>query len=99
MEEPRNKRRRYEIEDVNELLERNIELASHIHVDPEKCVEPVILGWLRNYDHCTSGQPLSLYYALMTTIAHVRWKVLSCSGIRWHDMLMSTLSYSDTLVR
>lgn len=71
MDTSKSKRRRYDIEDVNELLERNIELASHIHVEPDKCVHPDVLKWLRNYDHLTNGQPLSLYYALMTTSAHL----------------------------
>ena len=71
MESSKNKRRKYDIEEVNELLEKNIELASHIHLDIEKCVHPVVLEWLRNYDDLTSGQPLSLYYSLMSTIAHL----------------------------
>jgi hypothetical protein len=71
MESSKNKRRKYDIEDINELLEKNIELASHIHVDIENCVHPIVLQWLRNYDDLTSGQPLSLYYSLMSTIAHL----------------------------
>ena len=71
MSSDKTKRRKHDIEDVNELLEANIETASHIHVDAECCVNPTVLEWLHNYDHVTSGQPLSLYYSLMTTIAHL----------------------------
>ena len=71
MEYYKNKRRKYDIEDVNELLEKNIELASRIHVDIEKCVHPTVLEWLRNDDDLTSGQPLSLYFSIMSTIAHL----------------------------
>ena len=45
------KRRKYDIEDVNELLQRNIEAASQIHVEPEACVHP--RKWLRGYDQVT----------------------------------------------
>ncbi|CAF3805529.1 unnamed protein product [Rotaria sp. Silwood1] len=84
MEAPKQKRRKYDVEEVNELLENNIELAADIHVDIEKCMHPCILQWLCNYNDMTSGQPLSLYYALMATIAHLsiestvlQWKHVS----------------------
>ncbi|CAF5123346.1 unnamed protein product, partial [Rotaria sp. Silwood1] len=51
-----------------------------IHVDIEKCMHPCILQWLCNYNDMTSGQPLSLYYALMATIAHLSIESVSKSG-------------------
>ena len=70
MESSKHKRRKYDIEEVNELLENNIELASDIYIDIEKYVHPIVLKWLQNYDDMTSGQAVSLYYALIATIAH-----------------------------
>jgi hypothetical protein len=71
MEYLKNKRRKYDIEDINQLLEQNIELASNIHIDIDKCIHPTILQWLKNYDDITNGQTLSLYYAFMSTVAHL----------------------------
>jgi hypothetical protein len=71
MDYSKNKRRKYDIEEINELLEKNIDLASHIHFDIDKCIHPIVLQWLRKYDDITSGQTLSLYYTLMSTIAHL----------------------------
>ena len=65
------KRRRHDIEDVNQLLQQNIQLASEIHVEVDRCIDPTILRWLVNYDHLTSAQPLSLYFVLITTMAHL----------------------------
>ncbi|CAF1066449.1 unnamed protein product [Adineta ricciae] len=71
MESYKTRRRKYDIEEINELFEKNIELASHIDFDIDKCIHPTIKPWLQNYDHATSAHPLSLYYALMTAIAHL----------------------------
>lgn len=65
------KRRKICIEDVNLLLERNIERASCIQIDINECIHPTVLTWLRNYEHITSGQTLSLYYCLMSCISHL----------------------------
>ena len=43
-------RRKYNIKDMNELLEKNIKLASHIHVEVVKCIHPMVLIWLPNYE-------------------------------------------------
>ena len=94
MDSYRYKRRKYDIEDVNELLEKNIELASHIHVEADKCVHPVVLKWLQNYDHMTSGQPLSLYYALMTTIAHLS---MESTVMQWNTIARFLNLYSIIL--
>jgi hypothetical protein len=67
----KSKRRRYDIEDGNELFGANVDAAAQIDVDVDRCLHPMISKWLRNYDHVTSSQPLSLYYALLTTIAHL----------------------------
>ena len=77
----KNKRLKYDIEEVNELLKKNIELASHIHVYIEKCIHPIISQWLHNYDGLTSGQPISLYYSLMSTVAHLS---IECTVMQWN---------------
>ena len=33
-------------------------------------MHPIVLKWLQNYDDMTSGQAVSLHYALMATITH-----------------------------
>ena len=43
MESSKHKRRKYDIEEVNELLENNIELGSDIYIDIEKYVHPIVL--------------------------------------------------------
>ena len=88
------KRRKYDIEDVNELLQRNIEAASQIHVEPEACVHPRILEWLRGYDQATSAQPLSLYYAMMTTIAHLS---MTSTAMQWNQIARHLNLYSIIL--
>ncbi|CAF2680533.1 unnamed protein product [Rotaria sp. Silwood2] len=94
MEAYKYKRRKYDIEDVNELLEKNIELASHIHVEVDKCIHPIVLQWLHNYDHLTSGQPLSLYYALMVTIAHLS---MESTVMQWNRIARFLNLYSIIL--
>ena len=56
------------------MLENNIEIAADIHIDIEiykLCMHSVVLEWLQNYDDMTSGQVVRLYYALITTTAHI----------------------------
>jgi hypothetical protein len=96
-----NKRRKYNIEDINALLEKNIESASHIHVDIDKCVHPVVLKWLKTYDDLTSGQPLSLYYSLMSTVAHLSMEstVMQWNRIpRFLNLYSIILGYSGLLI-
>lgn len=83
MESSKPKRRKYDIEEVNELLEANIELAADIHIDIDKCIHPTVLRWLQNYNDMTSGQPLSLYYALMATIAHLS---MESTVLQWNHI-------------
>ena len=87
------KRKRHDIEDVNELLQQNIQFASEIGVEVNRCVHPRVLEWLVNYDHLTSGQPLSLYFALMTTMAHLSMEstVMQWNRISKHLNLYSIL--------
>ena len=89
-----NKRRKYDIEDVNELLQRNIEASSQIHVEPDRCINSTVLQWLRNNDECTSGQPLSLYYSLMTTIAHLS---MESTVMQWNRIARHLNLYSIIL--
>ena len=89
-----NKRRKYDIEDINELLENNIELASHIHVEVDKCIHPMVLKWLQNYNHLTSGQTLSLYYTLMNTVAHLS---MQSTVMQWNQIARYLNLYSIIL--
>lgn len=67
----RFRKKKFDIEQVNELVEHNIEAAADIDVDETKCMNEIVLKWMKNYDSFTSGQPLTLYYALMSTLAHI----------------------------
>lgn len=93
MESQKSRKRKYDIEDINELFEKNIQVASHIDFDIDKCVHPTVKQWLQNYDHATSAQPLSLYYALMSTIAHLSIEsvVLQWNRIPRHCNLYSII--------
>ena len=90
----KNKRRKYDIEDVNELLQRNIETASQIHAESDRCENPTVLLWLRNHDESTSRQPLSLYYALMTSIAHLS---MESTVMQWNRIARHLNLYSIIL--
>lgn len=93
MDLSKNKRRKYEIEEINQLLENNIELAADIHLDIDQCINPNVLQWLNNYNDITSGQTISLYFALMTTIAHISIEsnVISLNHIPRHLNLYSII--------
>ena len=71
MESSKYKRRKFDIVEINELLENNIEAAADIYFDIHECINEKTLKWLENYNNVTSGQPLPLYYTLMATIGHV----------------------------
>lgn len=96
-----NKRKKFDMEDINLLLEHNILMASNIDIELEHCMDPTVLSWLRNYDGSTCEQPLSLYYCLMTCIGHlsIQSTVLQWNSIPRHLNLYSIiLGYSGTLI-
>ncbi|CAF3284785.1 unnamed protein product [Rotaria sp. Silwood2] len=77
------KRRKYYTEEINELVENNIQAAADVNVDFNKCMDATILQWMKNYDEITSGQPLTLYYALMSTVAHIS---IQSNVLQWNDI-------------
>ena len=83
MESSTHKRRKVDIEDVNRLLENNIELAADIHLETDKCIHPTVLQWLKNYNDITCGHPITLYFALMATIAHI---TIPSTVLQWNSI-------------
>ena len=94
MECTKAKKKKYDIEDINLLLEQNIESAANIDVDVNECANPIVLSWLKNYDDSTCGQPLSLYFCLMSCIAHLS---IESIVLQWNDIPRHLNLYSIIL--
>jgi hypothetical protein len=50
------KLRKYDDRTLSDLLRSDLLDAADVEMDTEKCIEPVLIEWLVNYDYDTSVQ-------------------------------------------
>jgi hypothetical protein len=86
--------RKYDDRTLSELLRKSLIEAADVEIDLEKCIDPLLLEWLVNYDYDTSAQPIGIFFTLMTVIAHVTHNI---NILQWNKIKKKLNLYSFIL--
>jgi len=86
--------RKYDDRTLSDLLRTGLLDAADVEIDIEKCIEPLLIKWLLNYDYDTSAQPIGIFFTLLTVIAHVAHNV---TILQWNKIKKNLNIYSFIL--
>jgi len=79
---------------LSDLLRTGLLDAADVEIDIEKCIEPLLVDWLINYDYDTSAQPIGIFFILLTVIAHISHNI---TILQWNKIPKNLNIYSFIL--